>query len=131
MMPVQRPPLEDPHCTTARGRRAEEAARHFLEARGLRFLEGNYRAPCGELDLIMRDGAAVVFVEVRMRRPSRFGDALDSINARKRAHITATAAHYLQRHRELAHQFCRFDVIAFDGPDASVEPRWLKGAFGV
>lgn len=130
-MPIQRTPSKNPRCTTVRGRQAEDVARHFLETQGLCFLERNYRARCGELDLVMRDGATVVFVEVRFRKSSRFGDAIDSINARKRAHITATAAHYLQRHRKLANQPCRFDVVAFTGPDATVEPRWLKGAFGV
>jgi len=62
-MPIQRTPSKNPRCTTVRGRQAEDAARHFLETQGLCFLERNYRARCGELDLVMRDGATVVFVE--------------------------------------------------------------------
>lgn len=123
--------MSEDSSRTARGRRAESQARQFLEAQGLRFLACNYHAPCGELDLVMRDGSVVVFVEVRLRRSSRFGDAAASVNARKQARITATAAHYLQRHRELANQRCRFDVVAFTGPDDIAEPLWLKGAFGV
>jgi putative endonuclease len=78
----------------------------------------------------MRDGATVVFVEVRLRRSLRFGGAAASVDRRKQARIAATAAHYLQRHRELARLPCRFDVVTFTGPDATVAPCWLKGAFG-
>ncbi|CAK0774757.1 putative endonuclease [Gammaproteobacteria bacterium] len=129
-MAIQRA-VSEKNNRTACGRQAENRARHFLETRGLSLLACNYRAPCGELDLIMRDGMSVVFIEVRLRRSSRFGDAVESVNARKCARITATAAHYLQRHRELANQPCRFDVVAFSGPNEIAEPRWLKGAFGV
>jgi putative endonuclease len=116
---------------TARGRHAEDRARRFLEGHGLCFLAANYHAKCGELDLIMRDGATVVFVEVRLRGSARFGGAIGSITTRKQARISATAAHYLQYHRELAMQPCRFDVVAFTGPDDVAEPQWLKGAFGM
>lgn len=110
------------------GRQAEERARHFLEMQGLIFIASNYRAPGGEIDLIMRDGATLVFIEVRLRCSSQFGDAVDSITNRKQARITATAADYLQRHHELANYPCRFDVVAFT---SAHEPRWLKAAFGV
>ncbi len=125
-------PITSPPSTTTRGREAEEKACRFLEAKGLRFVARNYRAPCGEIDLILHDGMALVFVEVRLRRPSRFGDAIESVTPRKRARMTATAAHYLQRHPTLANRPCRFDVVAFTGTDiTTTDPHWLKGAFGV
>ena len=111
------------------GRAAEVAARHFLETTGLCLLESNYHAPCGEIDLIMRDLAVLVFVEVRLRRSDRFGSAIESVNARKKTRILATAAHYLQRHQEVAYQPCRFDVVAFTGTIDHHPPNWIKNAF--
>ncbi len=131
-MPINRPPVAPQPSRTARGREAEEKARCFLEGSGLQLITSNYHAPCGEIDLVMSDGDTIVFVEVRLRRPSRFGDAIESVSARKCARIVATAEHYLQRHPLLANRPCRFDVVAFTGKDVVVaEPRWLQGAFGV
>ena len=131
-MPANPAPLLVSKSRMARGRDAEEKARQFLEGYGLCLLACNYRAPCGEIDLVMQDGITVVFVEVRLRRPSRFGDAVESVNARKRARISATAAHYLQRHPALVNRPCRFDVVAFTGTDiTTTAPHWIQAAFGV
>ncbi|HUM92822.1 MAG TPA: YraN family protein, partial [Candidatus Competibacter sp.] len=52
---------------------AEDLARRHLETRGLTLVTRNFRCRVGELDLIMRDGEQLVFVEVRSRRHSRYG----------------------------------------------------------
>lgn len=105
------------------GADAEDRAARFLEAQGLRIVARNYRTRQGEIDLIAQDGATLVFVEVRLRASERFGGALGSIDARKRARIEAAARHYLMRiRREPA---CRFDVVTLAGH----EPAWLRGAF--
>ena len=57
------------------GRTAEQLAAAFLERQGLTLLARNYRCRFGEIDLVMRDGDSVVFVEVRLRRSSAFGGA--------------------------------------------------------
>jgi len=114
---------------TIRGQNAEQHARYFLETHGLDFIESNYHAPGGELDLIMRDNTTLVFVEVRMRNISRFGDAIESITAKKQARIIQTAAYYLQQHHELANSPCRFDVVAYSRTLQT--PQWLKAAFGI
>ena len=64
---------------TARGRPAAPAAGAFLESRGLRILARNWRCRFGEIDLVAKEGAAVVFVEVRMRSSASFGGAAESI----------------------------------------------------
>ena len=61
--------------TTRRGREAERHAERWLKARGLQVLARNYRCRFGELDLVMRQGDTLVFVEVRLRRDERFGGA--------------------------------------------------------
>ena len=91
---------------------------------GLRMLERNYRCRGGEIDLIMRDGETMVFVEVRYRRNQRFGGALGSITTSKQRRIVLAARHYLQKSRWPG--ACRFDVI---GLSAESPPDWIRGAF--
>jgi len=97
------------------GARAEGIAAKFLEARGLVIVDRNFRTRRGEIDLIARDGATLVFVEVRLRRSSRFGGAVESITAAKRARLVAAAQLYLLRLR--AQPRCRFDAILLDTLD--------------
>jgi putative endonuclease len=108
----------------ARGRIAEERACAFLEAKGLRLLERNYRCRYGEIDLIMRDGELLVFVEVRLRRNPNFGGALMSIDHLKRARLTACAQHYLKSRPRIS--AARFDVIAIDAGD---HIQWVRNTF--
>ena len=66
-----------------KGAREEDLALRYLESRGLRLVGRNLRAPGGELDLVMRDGAALVVVEVRKRSHRGFGNAAESVDRRK------------------------------------------------
>lgn len=104
----------------------EAAALAFLAARGLRLLARNVRFKGGELDLVMLDGPTLVFVEVRRRGRSDFGDALDSVDARKARKLILAARLYLQREPAHARRDCRFDVVGFD---RDTGPRWVRGAF--
>ena len=65
------------------GAEAEDLACAWLQARGLRLLERNYRSRRGEIDLIMQDGEQLVFVEVRYRASNRYGSAAESITSAK------------------------------------------------
>ena len=67
--------MSDNDTTTATGHIAENLAARFLEKRGLAVKTRNYRCRGGEIDLVCRDGNALVFVEVRLRRNSGFGGA--------------------------------------------------------
>jgi putative endonuclease len=109
-----------------RGRRAEELAAAYLQQQGLALVERNYRCRYGEIDLIARDGATLVFVEVRMRSADRYGGAAGSITAAKRARLLRAARHYLARVRPAP--ACRFDALLVSGDHASIE--WLPNAFG-
>jgi putative endonuclease len=108
------------------GDAGEADALAFLIARGLRPLARNVRYKAGEIDLVMLDGATLVFVEVRRRGRTDFGDALDSVDARKARKLATAARLYLQRHAQHATRDCRFDVVGFD---ADAAPRWVRGAF--
>lgn len=110
---------------SAPGRWAEDAALDFLRRKGMKLLQRNYRCRFGEIDLVMRDGQATVFVEVRMRASGAFGGAIESITAAKRASLMAAARHYMSAHARIPE--CRFDAVLLNG-DGRLD--WLKNAFG-
>ncbi len=106
--------------TTEAGRLAEDRALDYLLREGLVLIERNARSRRGEIDLVMRDGATLVFVEVRQRRSDRFGGAAASIDAAKRARLWRSAEYYLLRYAKLP--ACRFDAICIEGESL----RWLR-----
>lgn len=113
----------------ARGDAVETAALVFLEANGLRLLARNASARGGELDLVMADGAAVVFVEVRYRGSAAFGGGAASVDAGKRRKLVRAAQAWLLRHPRHADAPCRFDVVAASGDPAAPAFDWLRDAF--
>ena len=118
--------------TRDRGNAAEDSALAHLQAAGLRLVVRNYRTPGrggGELDLVMRDGDTLVFVEVRHRRASSFGGGFASVDAAKRRRLVRAAQLYLGSHPRLAQLPCRFDVVESEGDPAAPAIRWLKDAF--
>ena len=106
-----------------KGSEAEHAAADYLATRGLRLVERNWRCKGGEIDLVMRDGATLVFVEVRARGGAAFGGAAASITAAKQARVILAARHYLAAKGLDAP--CRFDAVLIQGGRLT----WLKGAF--
>jgi putative endonuclease len=104
------------------GKSWEEAAQAYLERHGLVLVESNFRCKLGEIDLIMRDGATLVFVEVRQRAAGGQVKAAASITPAKIRRLVRAAQVYLQRLQRLPP--CRFDVVAIDG--RSFE--WIRNA---
>jgi len=79
----------------------------------------------GEIDLVMRDGASIVFVEVRLRSPGAYANAAESIDAHKQKRIVAAAGFYLAGRAESP---CRFDCVLLEhAHNDSI--RWIKSAF--
>ena len=114
----------------ALGARIEALACDFLRVEGLTPVAANANYRDGELDLVMRDGDALVFVEVRFRRGSSgFGGGAASIDAAKRRRIVRAAERYLAAHREFASAPCRFDVIDAHGDADAPGFEWLRDAF--
>lgn len=77
------------------GKRGEVVAKAFLQRRGYEVIATNYRSPWGEVDIVARDGVALVFVEVKTRRSTAFGAAVEAVTAVKGKRLVATAQHYL------------------------------------
>ena len=102
------------------GAAAEERALSHLMDEGLQLVERNFLCKLGEIDLVMRDGAVLVFVEVRKRASDKYGGAAASITHAKQRCLVRAAQFYLQRLR--GQPACRLDVVTID---AGVL-RWLK-----
>ena len=111
------------------GAACESHATKWLEARGLKTIARNFRCRGGELDLVMRDGKTLVFVEVRYRASMRFGGAAASIDHRKQARLVHAAQVFMQRHAEARNSACRFDVIAMSGTSPAFSVDWIRDAF--
>lgn len=112
------------------GNRAEEEAQSYLAKRGLILRERNYRCKMGEIDLIMSDGEALVFVEVRSRSNPTYGSALESVNYRKQQRLIQAAKHYLQKKRIGERLACRFDVVSIEpGAGNNKIIQWVPNAF--
>jgi putative endonuclease len=110
-----------------RGRRAESLACDYLKQRGLKLVARNFLCKLGELDLIMRDGETLVFVEVKFRQRSDYGHGSEAVNRSKQNKLIRTAQVYLQQHPEYTNLPMRFDVISIEGEPPRLQ--WLANAF--
>ena len=107
-----------------RGDFGEDLAQRHLESLGYSFIERGYTTRFGEIDIIMRDGECVVFVEVKTRKNADHGEAREFVSAPKQKRCRTTAQIWL-----LAHEDCelqpRFDVVEVYAPQGAQtrEPR--------
>lgn len=110
-MPDDRKPL---------GTRCEAIAAEYLTERGYHVRARNFRTKVGEVDLICDDGPTVVFVEVKARRSTRFGEAYEAVGYRKQQKLMAIASQVMAR---MGDRPCRFDVVSitFKGQTPVVE----------
>ena len=139
-------PLTLTSPTQRQGSRFEQQACAFLQAQGLILIAQNWQQPkVGELDLIMLENgqawSILVFIEVRQRQRSGFGNAALSVTKSKQYKIIKAARYFLQQHPEYNDYECRFDVIAYDTntknnsrdvketTSKNTQPEWLQGAF--
>jgi putative endonuclease len=98
------------------GKAGEDLACRELERRGYVIVARRYRRRGGELDIVARDGATLVFVEVKARDGRGFGEAAEAVTGWKRRRMAQLALDYMTRHR-LHGRPCRFDVVSiqFEG----------------
>ncbi len=104
------------------GKRAENFACQYLMEQGLRFIEANFRCRRGEIDLIMMDGDEWVFVEVKYRKSSEFGQAMEYFHQAKRKKFEIAMQQFMHEKKlnpnMIAH---RIDLLAIDGKNV----QWL------
>ncbi len=117
-------------CRKRTGSEGEEEARVFLEQKGYRILERNWRYGQGEIDLIAQDGQVMVFVEVKTKKHEGFGEPEDWVSCRKQNQIGRLALGYLQK-KDLEDVECRFDVVTVDKTGPSSVVNHIKDAFWI
>ncbi len=93
----------------------EALAADYLRRRGYRVAAANYRCRLGEIDLIVRRGPLVAFVEVKLRASAAFAEAREFVDRRKQGRIRAAASLWLAEHGGEDLQ-ARFDVVEVYAP---------------
>tara|TARA_B100001989_G_scaffold247187_2_gene219059 strand:- start:632 stop:994 length:363 start_codon:yes stop_codon:yes gene_type:complete len=102
----------------ARGVKAEALARKYLEKQGYKHIKTRYKTKFGEIDLIMRNGNMLCFIEVKARASA--SDALEAITPRNRKRIENSALFFLSENPEFNDADMRFDVVTVSG-DSSIQ----------
>jgi putative endonuclease len=108
------------------GRVGEDLACALLAENSLQVLHRNVRYPDGEIDIVARDGATLVFVEVKWRRNDARGAPAEAVTPRKRERVIRAARRWLAENRGGA-AGVRFDVVAIREEPPRVD--WIRGAF--
>ena len=83
----------------------------------------------GEIDLLMRDGDTLAFIEVRLRKPSSFGDGALSVGRAKQRKVALAAQAWLGANPAQAQRPCRFDVVSVTPSVDGLRCEWIAGAF--
>ncbi|SFV69471.1 Predicted endonuclease distantly related to archaeal Holliday junction resolvase [hydrothermal vent metagenome] len=111
------------------GNKVEDYALKYLKNKGLSLIERNYLTKYGELDLVMLDNNTLVFIEIRYRKKSDFGSAVETVNLKKQKKIINTAEYFLNEYEQYQHYDCRFDVLGVDNILKYKNVSWIKNAF--
>ena len=123
------------------GQWAEQTALLFLQSQQYQYVNKNYHSRFGEIDLIVKRGNELVFVEVKARSAGSYAEACEVISYSQQRKIIKSAQFFLQRYPNYYNFDCRFDVICFDFPQKlakTVQPdfsklqydqQWIKHAF--
>ena len=128
--PTRRRSTHDTSDRRQLGQKAEARALAHLERAGLVYVDRNVRAGRGEIDLVLRDGDTLVFVEVRARTDGALVSAAESLSARKCAKVRETAQRLIASRPDWQALFCRFDVVAVTvAAKGTAEIQWLPDAF--
>lgn len=109
----------------AAGAAWEQRAAEYLASSGMEIRERNYRNRQGEIDIIGRHEGYLVFVEVKYRRNSEKGSALEAVTKGKQRQICRVADFYRYTHGLGEETAVRYDVVAVQGD----RMMWLKDAF--
>lgn len=113
-----------PHLRT--GQRGEAQAENFLRKAGFQILARNVRMGHDELDLIVKQGDTLIFVEVKTRSTEEFGRPVAAVNRAKRKKLSRAAVHFLKK-RGLHPPYIRFDVVEVIGEKPEI--RHIQNVF--
>jgi len=108
-----------------KGQAAEQQACLYLQKKGLKLIQKNFFCKMGEIDLIMQEGAFLVFIEVRYRTTDDYGTPSETVGKQKQRRLIKTASLFLIKNKKFQQYPARFDVVAIK-PD---QIEWIKQAF--
>lgn len=123
------------------GKWAEQTALNLLQQQNYVWVTSNYHSRRGEVDVIVKRGQELVFVEVKARTIGNYGHACEMVTRAKQKKIIKTAMRFLQRYPSYQDFYCRFDVICFDFPQKIAKTvqqdfsnfhydlQWIENAF--
>lgn len=94
------------------GRFGEDLAARYLRDQGMSILERNWRCPRGELDIVAEDGPELVFVEVKTRSTSAFGEPAEALTPDKVARIHGLAGQWRAERWRGPRRRSRFDLVS-------------------
>ncbi len=92
------------------GKNGEDIATQYLIKKGYRLLTRNFRCRQGEIDIISLDKREIVFIEVKTRQNTNYGNPVDAVDKRKQKHIINASKYYIYSNK-LEKRDIRFDVI--------------------
>ena len=98
----------------------EDLAAAFLREKGYVIMERDWHSNHRDIDIIARDGDELVFVEVKTRRNSDFGDPIMAVDAKKRRNLRLAMNHYI-KYRKIENPV-RFDIITIIGTPGCANP---------
>jgi len=111
--------------TKNKGKHYEALAARFLRNRGLKIITTNYYSRYGEIDIIALQERTIIFVEVKYRKSSQFGEASEAVTPQKIVKLIKAAEVFLCQNEELKDYSSRFDVIAITKNNFN----WIENAF--
>ncbi|MHA7271628.1 YraN family protein [Arthrobacter sp. HLT1-20] len=109
------------------GQTGERMAADYLEDRGIRVIDSNWRCPSGEIDLVALDGDELVIIEVKTRRSRRYGDPLEALTRAKILRLRTLAVLWAREHQRVSGTV-RIDAVGIvmdNSPSPSIDH--LKG----
>jgi putative endonuclease len=110
------------------GKQGERVAELYLQKKGYKVVERNYRCSGGELDLIVLDRRVVVFVEVKTRTGDGFGTPLEAVEFRKQRRMIRAAQFFLAE-KNLQQRDARFDVVGVSWAGREPVVEHIENAF--
>ncbi len=111
------------------GKLGEDRAAEFLESKNYIVLDRNYRFLRAEIDIVAATNREIVFVEVKTRRNTAFGEPDESVDENKKRQLFKVAEAWLHE-RKMEGSAVRFDVISILRPGRSDEKiTHIEGAF--
>lgn len=110
------------------GAKAEKQAAAFLKKNGYRVIEKNYRTKLGEIDIIAKERDTLVFVEVKARKTTSFGDPKAAVNKKKMIKISMVALEYIKATAN-ENKPARFDVVVIRHANGKQQIEIIKNAF--